>query len=73
MKPSWDDAPEWAQWLAMDAGDTWFWYANKPYLEFDDDNNEEEPSFWDSEGKWLVSKQKGGDAHWATSLEPRQC
>ena len=30
MKPSWDDAPEWAQWLAMDKNGQWFWYEFKP-------------------------------------------
>lgn len=30
MKPSWDDAPEWAQWLAMDDSGAWFWYEEKP-------------------------------------------
>ena len=30
MKPSWDDAPEWAQWLAMDEDGRWWWYEEKP-------------------------------------------
>ncbi|BBQ54018.1 hypothetical protein WP2S18C03_30990 [Aeromonas veronii] len=34
-KPSWSDAPEWAQWLAKDSPDkdeeaAWWWYADKP-------------------------------------------
>lgn len=34
-KPSWDDAPEWAGWLAKDSSDkdeksAWWWYADKP-------------------------------------------
>lgn len=34
-KPSWDDAPEWARWLAKDSPDkdeesAWWWYADKP-------------------------------------------
>lgn len=28
--PSWDDAPEWAQWLAQDCDGEWFWYGGKP-------------------------------------------
>ena len=32
MKPSWNDAPEWAQWLAMDEDCEWFWYEKKPSL-----------------------------------------
>lgn len=31
MKPSWDDAPEWAQWLAMDEGGCWYWHAGQPF------------------------------------------
>jgi hypothetical protein len=29
-KPSWDDAPELANWLAQDDNGTWFWYPTKP-------------------------------------------
>lgn len=32
MKPSWDQAPEWANYLAMDADGTWYWYKNQPEL-----------------------------------------
>jgi hypothetical protein len=34
MKPSWDEAPSWAQWLAMDGDGMWFWYASEP--DYDD-------------------------------------
>jgi len=30
VKPDWKDAPEWAQWVAMDADGVWFWYEEKP-------------------------------------------
>lgn len=29
-KPSWDDAPERAEWLAQDGDGEWFWYLSKP-------------------------------------------
>lgn len=34
-KPSWEDAPEWAEWIAKDSPDkdeisAWWWYADKP-------------------------------------------
>lgn len=29
-KPDWKDAPEWAQWLAMDECGTWCWFAGEP-------------------------------------------
>ena len=28
--PSWDDAPEWARYLAQDKDGTWWWYEEKP-------------------------------------------
>lgn len=30
MKPSWKDAPEWANYLAMDKGGMWCWFEGKP-------------------------------------------
>jgi len=30
MKPDWKDAPEWAQWLAMDGDGTWCWHEQQP-------------------------------------------
>lgn len=30
MKPSWNDAPEWAQWLAQDVSGHWYWYKLEP-------------------------------------------
>ena len=29
-KPSWDDSPSWARYLAMDANGTWHWYEEEP-------------------------------------------
>lgn len=31
MKPDWKDAPEWANYLAMDADGYWYWYENLPW------------------------------------------
>jgi hypothetical protein len=31
MKPSWNDAPEWAQWLAQDKNGLWNWFEIEPY------------------------------------------
>jgi len=28
--PSWDDAPEWAQWRAQDENGAWYWYEMEP-------------------------------------------
>ena len=37
MKPDWEDAPEWANWLAMDGDGYWEWYADEP--EWEEDEN----------------------------------
>ena len=29
-KPSWHDAPDWAEWLAQDQSGSWWWYDKKP-------------------------------------------
>lgn len=31
-RPSWDSAPEWAQWLAMDENGVWHWYEKEPEI-----------------------------------------
>ena len=32
FKPDWKDAPEWAQFVAMDSDGSWYWYGTKPVL-----------------------------------------
>lgn len=52
MKPSWDDAPEWANWLAMDDNGVWYWHDEKPLWRYDE---------WVSDGFMIVaSKSQGG-------------
>lgn len=29
-KPEWRDAPEWANYIAMDEDGTWWWFENEP-------------------------------------------
>ncbi len=29
-KPDWENAPDWAVWLAQDASGTWWWYEREP-------------------------------------------
>jgi len=31
-KPSWDDAPSWANYLAQNEDGQWFWYEKKPEI-----------------------------------------
>lgn len=62
MKPDWQDAPPWAQWLAMDEDGGWWWHESKPTLELDS-------GFWDNEGRCLFIE--GNRAAWAETLESR--
>lgn len=39
MKPSWDDAPKWARWVALSSDGEWTWFEQKPWR--------------DSEGDWM--------------------
>ncbi len=32
VKLPWDEAPEWAQWAAMDEDGNWYWYEAEPEL-----------------------------------------
>jgi hypothetical protein len=32
MKPDWSDAPEWAEWVAMDDDGEWAWFEKKPKI-----------------------------------------
>jgi len=60
MKPSWDDAPEWAQWLAKDKDGTWYWYEYQPIV---------------AHGQWYMTEDGRWEAvitdSWNDSLEPR--
>lgn len=32
MKPDWKDAPEWAEFLALDGDGEWYWFEREPLL-----------------------------------------
>lgn len=32
-KPSWNDAPEWAKYLAMDKSGEWYWHEYEPQID----------------------------------------
>ena len=60
MKPSWDEAPEWANYLAMDKNGQWFWFMEEPY---------------DTSSFWMSTSAKGFEGvqqkDWNTTLEKR--
>ena len=50
MKPDWKDAPEWANWLAMDDFGAWCWHEEKPWWRHDE---------WVSDGLVIVAIRPG--------------
>lgn len=60
MKPDWKDAPEWAQYLAMDADSNWYWFEYQPSIHRN--------IWWDERGR--VEDAFLSD-NWQESLEQR--
>lgn len=59
-KPDWVNAPEWANYVAMDDDGEWKWYENEPIVGC---------YCWDcNKGKELSA---GFDINWENSLEKR--
>jgi len=60
MKPSWENAPLWANYTAMDDNGEWFWYENETELD---------------DGYWItIGKYENACVYslgWKESLEPR--
>jgi hypothetical protein len=65
-KPSWSDAPEWANWLAQGGNGFWEWHSDKPVIFYNGWDIDEGASLkWDAAGDGKVI----GD--WRTTLEER--
>ena len=60
MKPDWEYAPEWANFLACDCNGSWFWYENKPMC---------------GDGEFIAAKrgkfELASSFDWSESLESR--
>ncbi|APC45967.1 hypothetical protein QHH_55 [Halomonas phage QHHSV-1] len=65
-KPSWDDAPEWAQWLAQDSYGGWWWYDQKP-VSSDHDGSFDAPGQLSETSEGAVPAGHG----WRETLEAR--
>lgn len=61
MKPSWDDAPDWANYRAMDEDEAWYWYEYEPT---------QKGFFWDKQGGRSQLILDSSD-NWRDSLEER--
>jgi hypothetical protein len=66
MKPSWNDAPEWANYLAQDKNCDWNWFQELPYI---DEKLEEWISFG-ARWRFYFLGTCEGEA-WRQSLEKR--
>jgi hypothetical protein len=71
-QPDWKDAPEWAQFLAMDSTGQWFWFVNEPRLGEHhwmpvpmDDGQDYENAYEVIDGAFSISQP------WTTTLEAR--
>jgi len=58
--PDWDDAPDWARYLAQDANGTWWWYAEKPYPL---------KKQWSASGRLDFAKEGDINHNWQFSLQ----
>ena len=75
-KPSWDDAPEWAQWLTQDKDGRWVWWDDKP-KEWNPPQDEYKwppPEFWVI-GTFGSTTMRAGQGRpnpdWRNTLEQR--
>lgn len=63
-KPDWNEAPEYAQYLAMDHNGCWYWYENKPELR-------SSSLRWNDCGGQYDLAEDADDPEYSTTLEPR--
>lgn len=70
VRPSWNDAPAWARFVAMDADGQWSWYENRPYP--DTDLGSDEFTLWDADDGRIqpISSGLRFDG-WENSLQER--
>ena len=61
-KPSWDDAPEWANYLAMDDDGAWYWFECMP-------KPDKWSGEWGAEGREVMASEP--NHKWLDTLEPR--
>ena len=68
--PQWKDAPEDANWLAMDSNGIWCWYVFEPYIGYE----HWMPSAEDSavgDNFYIAECDFKGHIDWRETLEPR--
>lgn len=65
IRPLWDHAPEWANWLAQDASGYWIWFEEKPVLQ--------KSIWWAAKGNTQIcfGKENIISHDWRETLEKR--
>jgi len=63
MNPSWNDAPDWAQWVAQDADGEWRWFEMRPHKVFD--------YIWYAGGRSVSTGNRHPNHKWESTLEGR--
>lgn len=78
MKPNWDEAPEWAGWLAMDGDGWWRWWRVEPSFEEEWDQWDCPGVPYDDDGVFTILAAETPDCsgeidwdHASDTLEPR--
>ena len=74
-KSSWDEAPDWANWLAQDEDGEWYWYKAKP----DSLKRKSSLGVWapmpftpgGRVGRCLFAGEDGRNPDWESTLEER--
>ncbi|WEL95633.1 hypothetical protein [Xanthomonas phage vB_XooS_NR08] len=70
IKPDWNDAPEWANFLARNGDGKWFWHEAQPAQYFWDEINPDLiHNEWRSTGRSIPADS--GWQHWALSVESK--
>jgi hypothetical protein len=67
-KPDWNNAPEWAQWLAQDGCGDWAWYQGKPPID-----EETQSWVWSDpfNEEWQLASHSAESKEWQNTLEQR--
>ena len=75
-KPSWKDAPDWANWLAQGQYGVWYWYKDKPKLFCMKGLSVAlwVPMMVNKEiGMYQFAEDGGINPYWRSTLEARPC
>lgn len=70
MKPDWKDAPEWANWLAMNDDGEWYWFEEKPTFDFGEWLAFDDGVWMENDGRVSRATFRNGDAQYTLESRP---